>query len=308
MIHRASAVCGVEPSLVAGARWPGSGGSVGVMKVLVSGASGSVGGAVFTRLRRAGVEVRGGSRHPEGAGLPEGTAVAFDLGDAATLGPALDGVEAVFLYAATGDLQPFLDAARAAGGPRVVLLSSASIVGAAGRSDGPIAAHHLALERAITAAELPATFVRGGYFATNSLRWAGEVRSTGSITLTHPLSRLAPVHEADLAEVAAAALVDDALVGAAPVVTGPARTTQREMVETIAAALGRSVDVVALSGQQAEEYAATQYPAPIAGSMQAFFAEQVDHPAALSDAVETITGHPGRTFATWVDDHLDAFR
>ena len=217
-------------------------------------------------------------------------------------------MEAVFLYAATGDLQPFVDAARAAGSPRVVLLSSASIVGAAGEADGPIAAHHAALEQAITAADLPATFVRGGYFATNSLRWAEEVRSSGSITLPHPQARLAPVHEQDLADVAVAALVDDALVGQAPVVTGPARLTQQEMVGTIGAALERSIDVVALTGKQADEHMATQYPAPIVASMQAFLAQQVDHPAALSGAFETITGHPGRTFATWAEDHVDDFR
>lgn len=278
------------------------------MTVLVSGATGSVGGAVLARLRQAGVQVRGGSRHPETAGLPDGTAVAFDLGDPATLGPALDGVEAVFLYAATGDLSAFVDAARAAGGPRVVLLSSASIVGAAGPSDGPIAAHHLALEQAITAAGLPATFVRGGYFATNSLRWADAVRSGGPVTVAYPRARLAPVHEGDLAEVAVAALTDDALVGQAPVVTGAAQITQAEMVAAIGAALGRTIEVEGLSGEQAVEHVASEFPGPIAASMQAFFAEQVDDPATLSDAFETITGHPGRTFATWVGDHVDAFR
>ena len=278
------------------------------MTVLVSGASGSVGGAVFAQLREAGVAVRGGSRHPERAGLPEGTAVAFDLGDPETLGPALQGVEAVFLYAATDDLQHFVDAARAAGGPRVVLLSSASIVGLAGEADGPIAAHHLGLERAITAAGLPATFVRGGYFATNSLRWAETVRSGGSVTLPYPQARLAPVHEQDLAEVAVAALTDGALVEQAPVVTGPARLTQREMVDTIGAALGRTIEVEELNGQEAGEHMATEYPAPIAASMQTFLEEQSYSPGPLSDAVETITGHRGRTFATWVDDHLDAFR
>lgn len=277
------------------------------MTVLVSGASGSVGGAIFAQLRAAGVAVRGGSRHPKSTGLPDGAAVAFDLEEPATLGPALEGVEAVFVYAA-GDLGPFLHAARAAGSPRVVLLSSASIVGAAGKADGPIAAHHLAAEQAITAAGLPATFVRGGYFATNALRWSEVVRSGGPVTLAYPLTQLAPVHEGDLAEVAAAALADDALVGQAPVVTGPARITQHEMVTTIARALGRTIEVEGLEGDRAGEHMATEHPSPIAQSIQAFFAEQVDHPSPLSDALPTITGHSGRTFATWVGDHLDAFR
>ena len=198
------------------------GGNLEDMTVLISGASGSVGGAVFARLRQDGVEVRGGSRHPQTAGLP-------------------------------------------------------------------------------------ATFVRGGCFATNSLRWAGAVRSDGPLPLPYPLSRLAPVHEGDLAEVAAAALTSDALVGAAPVITGPGRLTRREMVVAIGAALGRTVEVEEVSDGAAGEHLASEFPAPIIASVQAFFAEQVDHPAALSETFETITGHPGRTFATWADDHLDAF-
>ena len=278
------------------------------MTILVSGATGSIGGAVLARLREAGVQVRGGSRRPGTAGLPDGAAVAFDLDDPATMGPALDGVDAVFVYAATSDLRPFLDVARAAGGPRVVLLSSASIVGAAGTADGAIAEHHRTAEDAITASGLPATFVRGGYFATNMLRWAEPVRSGGPVPMPCPEAHLVPVHELDLADVAVAALTDDALVGRAPVVTGPQSITLREMITTIGRALGRSLEVVGLSHDQARQQMLAEAPAPFVDTMLTFFEQHVGHPGLVTDEVETITGHPARPFAGWAREHADDFR
>ncbi len=277
------------------------------MTLLVTGATGSVGGAVFRSLLEAGVDVRGGSRRPESAGLPSGTAVAFDLGDPATFGPALHGVDRVFLYASTDDLAPFLQAAHAAGDPHIVLLSSASVV-ESGADSNAIAQHHRGLEEAITASGLPATFLRPGDFATNTLTWVRSVRQTGSVQLPHADAQLAPIHELDIADVAVAALTRDELTGQAPVLTGPANVTQREQVAAIGRALGRSLDVEELTPDQARERMATYLPAPIVETLVAFLAARVDTPSELTAQVETITGHPARPFDAWAADHVDAFR
>jgi len=282
-------------------------GSVDVVTILVSGATGSVGGAVFTRLSEAGVDVRGGSRHPESAGLPAGTAVRFDLGDPTTFRAALDGVDAVFLYATGHALEPFLQAARAAGSPRVVLLSSASVV-EPDADTSIIAVHHRGLEEAISAAGLPATFLRAGDFATNTLRWAPGIRTGGSVALPYTEARLAPIHELDIADVAVQALTGDGLIGRAPLLRGPDVRTQRDQVRALSRALGRSLQVEELTPDEARQQMGAFVPAPVVDTLLAFLASRVDTTVELTDEVEAITGHPARSFDVWARDHVDAFR
>lgn len=275
------------------------------MTVLVSGATGSVGGAVFRRLSEQGGDVRGGTRRPDTAGLPDGTAVAFDLGDPATLGPALDGVQRVFLYAATDELRPFLDAARAAGAPHVVLLSSSSVVGENAASN-PIAQHHQHLEDAITNSGLPHTFLRPGYFASNALRWARSVRTNRSVSLAYPEAVLDPTHELDIADVAVAALTGDGLIGRAPVLTGPANLTQRQL-ETISSALGEPVELVELTPDAARDQMAQALPLPVVDTLLRLLAGAVGTNTELTDEVQAITAHPPRPFADWARGHVANF-
>ncbi|MGS2645479.1 SDR family oxidoreductase [Streptosporangium sp. G12] len=66
--------------------------------ILVTGATGKVGGQALSQLLDAGVAVRALTRDPASATLPEGAEVVRgDLADPATLDDALDGVESVFL-------------------------------------------------------------------------------------------------------------------------------------------------------------------------------------------------------------------
>ena len=99
--------------------------------IVVTGASGNVGRPLVEALAAAGEKVTAVSRNPLSHDLPEGARhVRADLADPSTLGPALEGAEALFLLLA-GDLLgggapavEVLAAAREAGVRRVVLLSS----------------------------------------------------------------------------------------------------------------------------------------------------------------------------------------
>ncbi|MEU4745767.1 NAD(P)H-binding protein, partial [Actinosynnema sp. NPDC023658] len=113
--------------------------------ILVTGATGTVGGAVVTALRSAGTPVRVLTRDPARAVFPPDVEVVTgDLGRPETLTSAVSGVEKVFLLSPAehkaehdGNLAR---AARDAGVRHVVQLSS---LAAAEDPDGPLARWHL---------------------------------------------------------------------------------------------------------------------------------------------------------------------
>jgi uncharacterized protein YbjT (DUF2867 family) len=117
------------------------------MTILVTGARGNVARSLVQQLIGAGLPVRAAGRDPAAARLPGGVeAVRADLADPAALGPALDGVARVFLYAERQGLGGFTERARTAGVEHIVLLSAA---GADAASADPIARLHGEAEEAV---------------------------------------------------------------------------------------------------------------------------------------------------------------
>jgi len=277
------------------------------MTILVTGASGQVGRAVLDQLLAAGAEVRASSRDPRAAHLPAGVpVVAADLTRPETLPAAFAGVTRVFLYAQPEGIEGFVQAAQAAGVQHIVFLSSSSVVASGAQTD-PIARRHRAVEHALEQSGLTWTFVRPGAFATNALGWVTTIRAEGVVRLAYPRAESAPIHEADIAAVAVAALTGDTLHGAAPVLTGPESLTRERQVGLIGAAIGRDVRCVELTPEQARDGMARSMPPPFADGLLRMWAATDGVPATISDAVAHITGRPGRDFALWARDHAAAF-
>jgi uncharacterized protein YbjT (DUF2867 family) len=276
--------------------------------ILVTGARGHVGAAVLSGLLAAGAPVRASSRTPRPGEFPDGVeTVRADLTDPATFPEALAGVQKVFLYAHPGSAPDFAAAASKAGVEHVVLLSSYTVL-APNSTDNPIAQHHSAVERALDDAGLDRTFVRAGYFATNSLRWQ-SIRTDRVLRTSFPEATTAPVHERDIAEVAVRAMLDDAHRGAAHPVLGPGSLTVRAQVALIAEALGEPVrlDEVDVATYRAELL--TQLPERLADVLIQARGSVLPLPAELAtDAVPEVLGRPALTFAEWARDHADDYR
>ena len=210
------------------------------MTILVTGARGHVGGAVLTELLAAGERVRASSRDPRPGELPDGVEVVrADLTEPDSLPAALAGVRKVFLYAHPQRAVEFAAAARDAGVEQVVLLSSSSVLFPNVESN-PIAMRHVTVERALEASGLDWTFVRPGFYATNTLRWR-SIRTERVLRAAFPEATASLVHERDIAAVAVRALLDDVHRGAAYPVLGAGPLTMREQVAAIAEALGEQV-------------------------------------------------------------------
>jgi uncharacterized protein YbjT (DUF2867 family) len=277
------------------------------MTILVTGARGHVGAAVMSDLLAAGAQVRASSRTPRPGDFPHDVEVVrADLADPATLPPALAGVSRVFLYAHPETAGEFAAAARRAGVEHVVLLSSYTVL-APDAAANPIGLRHLAAERALEDAGFGRTFVRPGYFATNSLRWQ-SIRTERVLRTAFPDATTAPVHERDIAAVAARALLDDA-PGAAYPVLGAGPVTIRDQVAAIAEALGEPVRLQEVDVDTYRAELVTHLPGPLVDMLLQARGNVPTLPAAVAaDAVPELLGRPALTFAAWAHDHADDFR
>jgi uncharacterized protein YbjT (DUF2867 family) len=275
--------------------------------VLVTGATGSVGRHVVERLVTAGVPVRALTRNPATAGLPAGVDVREgDLTSPDTLRAALHGVERLYLFPVPETAREVVAAAKEAGVRRIVVLSSSSVLDESG--DNHSGEHHRAVERAVEESGIDWTFVRPDEFATNVLwKWGHSIRAEGVVHAPYGNAPRVLIHEADVAAVAATALLQDGHTGRAYVLTGPEAITQADQVRAIAGALGRDIEFVEITPDEAREQMGQVMPPPVVEMVLGYLADAVVNPPAVLDTVERVTGVPARTFARWAADHAADF-
>ncbi|MFI1995389.1 NAD(P)H-binding protein [Actinoplanes sp. NPDC020271] len=274
------------------------------MTIVVFGARGRVGRQVLGGLLAAGEQVRAATRRES----PDFEAVTADLERPDTLVPALTGINGVFLYAVPAGIDGFVTAARAAGVRRVVLLSSASVV-RPGARDTPISRRHRVVEEALESSGMEWTFLRSGMFATNTIGlWSRSVRRESTVRLAFPSAHSAPVHEADLAALAVAALTTGDHSAKAYTVYGPESLTLRDQVGAIAAATGRPIAVEEVTEEAARAQMSRSMPEAVVAATLRTWAASDGKPVETSTVVADVLGRPARTFAEWATDHADDFR
>jgi uncharacterized protein YbjT (DUF2867 family) len=263
---------------------------------------------VLAELLAAGQPVRASSRDPKPGELPEGVEVVrADLTDPESLPQALSGVRKVFLYAHPEGAAEFAAAARQAGVEHVVVLSSSSVLSPNPESN-PIALMHLTVERAVQEAGLDWTFVRPGYFATNTLRWQ-SIRTERVLRTAFPEGTTSPVHERDIAGVAVRALLDDKRRNAAYAVLGPGPVPERAQVAAIAEALGEPVRLEVVDVDTYRAQLLTQLPEFLVERLVQARGQLPQLPAEVAvDAVPEVLGRPALSFAEWARDHAADFR
>src|ERR1700745_2958611 len=116
--------------------------------ILVTGATGNVGGALAAQLAARGGGVRAVVAGPARVALPVGVdVVQGDLDLPESLTPALTGARAVFLLGGWGDMPELLRRIERARVEHVVLLTSRCVVG--GRPDNPVTRMWLDSEAAV---------------------------------------------------------------------------------------------------------------------------------------------------------------
>jgi uncharacterized protein YbjT (DUF2867 family) len=271
------------------------------MRILVTGATGRVGGQVAARLALfPAVRVKALTRRPA-ATVPGAEMIAGDLTDPSSLD--LAGVDAVFLVfpSVQGDA-----AARdliAALAPRPIVYLSAHGAQPVEQPDGSIMGSHGYLEQLIADAG-PYTFLRASGFAANTLAWASQLQQSDTLRWIFPEARRALVHEADLAAVAVEALTASGHQGRAYHLTGPEQLSQAAQLAVLGSVLGRTLRYEEVPPDEATSL----FPAPLAASIVAGQSWLVDHPEPSTGEIARLTGRPARTYEDWARDHAGAFR
>ncbi|MFC4907888.1 NAD(P)H-binding protein [Actinomadura gamaensis] len=278
--------------------------------ILVTGATGTVGRELVRVLAAWGEQVRAVTRDLAKATFPDGVeAVRADFDEPATLKDAARGADAIFMLSAPGPWIPRNDAAvvaaaRAAGVRRVVKLS------AIGTGDHPEDRDwHLAGERALKGSGLAWTILRPSSFASNTLSWADAIRAGQPVPNTMGDGRQGVVDPADVAEVAARALVSSEHDGRTYTLTGPEAISVPQMAETLGTVVGRPVRTVPLSLDEYRERLteAGLDPAFVTTAVEGSRLVASGGNERVTDDVERVLGRPPRSFADWAGAHRAAF-
>ncbi|WNV85886.1 NAD(P)H-binding protein [Umezawaea sp. Da 62-37] len=229
--------------------------------IIVSGASGALGGAVVERLLdRVAPEGIGVSvRDPEKAAELAARGVRVrrgDFADATSLEHAFEGASRILLVSAnsTGESavrlhRTAIDAAAKSGAERVVYTSHMGAHPSSAFSPMP---DHAATESALRESGVPFTVLRNGFYASSAVMLLNAALRTGELAVPQdgPVSWTA---HADLAEAAAIALAEDRLDGVTPALTA-SEAVDMEGVAAIASELtGREIRRVVVS---ADDYRA----------------------------------------------------
>src|SRR5580698_4571434 len=225
------------------------------MTYLVTGATGDVGARVVEQLLQQGERPRIFVRDAQKARSCCGDRVEVfvgDLGDPASLRPALAGIDALFLVNSGPEIpvrdQAAAETAKAAGVKRLVKLSSMDV-----EQGLAIGAWHEQGEAAVRASGIPFTFVQPTGFMSNLLAWAKSIKAEGIVRSSTGDGKRAFIHSDDIAAVAIKALTTREYDGKSLPITGPEALSFAEVTARIGSAIRKQLTFQPISDEEARE-------------------------------------------------------
>ncbi|GAB2585305.1 NmrA family transcriptional regulator [Paractinoplanes abujensis] len=264
-----------------------------------------MGRTLVSLLAESGAEVTAVSRGRRPIAVPDGVHHhRADLAQPQSLRPALAGAEAMYLLVegagAHLDTAAILRVAKEAGVKRVVLQSSQA---AGTRPDSVSHAPLRAIEDLVREAGPEWTILRPGGFASNAFAWAASMRAAGTVAAPFGDVGLPVIDPDDIAAVAATVL-PGGHEGRTYELTGPALSTPRQRVADLAAVLGRPINFVDQTPEQAREQMLQFMPPPVVEGTLAILGAPTAREQRISPDVAAVLGRPPRTFAEWAARHV----
>lgn len=284
-------------------------------RILVTGATGTIGSELIELLAVKGVPVRALSRRASPRPSPPGVewAVADLAEPSAALAEAFRGIDRLFLLTSNGDdmvrlQKDALRLARESGVAHVVKLSA---LGASDHSQSLIGLWHWVVEQAIESSPLAWTFLRPHHFMQNLLDQRRSIIEEGVVRSAAGEGRIPFVDTRDVAAVAAVALTEPGHAGRTYVLTGREAISYRQAAEVLSAAIDRPLRYQAETPAEARErLSAAGLSESLVSAQLAIAAYQRAEGATArtTTTIQDVTGRPPRSFSDFARDHADGFR
>jgi uncharacterized protein YbjT (DUF2867 family) len=265
--------------------------------ILVTGASGNVGGATVAALRARDAAIRAPAR------------AAFDFDRPETFAATFAGVRRMLLVRppAISDarrLRPALEAARAAGVEHVVFLSLLGV------EHNPVVPH-FRVERLVRALGFAFTFLRPSFFMQNlSTTHADDIRAGGEIVVPAGRGATSFIDARDVGAVAALALTEPGHEGRAYPLTGAEALTYDQVARILTEELGRPIvyrDPSMLRFVRHMRARGAAWPF-IAVMLGIYGVAKLGRAGTITDDVARLLGRPPIGLRAFVRDHRDAWR
>lgn len=269
--------------------------------VLVTGSTGNVGVEVVSQLLSRGATVKGAVRTGRnGVLVPGATPIEFDFKEAATFGPALDGVDRVFLMrpphmSDANAFVPFIGAMVKAGVRQVVFLS------VQGAGQNPFVPHH-GIEALLKKSGLNWTFLRPSFFMQNlSTTHCADIRERDEIFVPAGNGRTNFIDVADIGEAAAVCLTTSGHKKKAYEITGSEALTYDQVAKILSAACDRPITY---SRPTAKEFKARLkaegYDRDFVSVMGSIYAiAKLGMAAGTTNTFEQLVGRTPHTLSDW---------
>ena len=284
--------------------------------ILVTGANGLSGSELVRRLSARGVPVRAVVRSAVKAqgisSLPKVEIVEGDMARPETLTSALRGVERAMLISSSDPTMlevqsSFINAARKAGVAHVVKLS-----GTIADRESPFrfSRMHGEIERRLEDSGMAFTHLRAGEFMHAYFRQVPSIVAKGALFLPMEDAKIASIDIGDIADVAAAILTSAGHEGKTYLLTGPEALSMAEVAEKLSAAIGKRVQYVNISPEDAKRaQLAAGVPPFLADALGELFAERrKGKESQVSAVIPTVFGRRATSFDEFARRHAAVFR
>lgn len=282
-------------------------------KILIIGASGNIGHTLVRLLAEKGQLVKAATRHPNNYTAQAGVeAVAFDYVQSQSYGPALAGVDSVFAIPKNADaeaqntLNPFIDAAKAAGVKHFVLGT------AMGVDQAPPDLGYRQVELHLISSGLDYTILRPNWFMQNFNPGfiLPMIQQGGAIYLPAGEALVSFIDTHDIAAVAATVLTQPGHAGKEYTLTGGAALNYTDAAAVISKAAGREIRYAPISDQTMRESltAAGWWPNQVDLMIGLFYGVRQGWSAPVIPTLAELLGRPAITFEQFAAANAEAWR